>query len=279
MFYPPASRQIASARRWPWIAAAGALLALAAFYCQPDAPAPAALTRQAPAQAAFAPGPGVLTDAAMAEPMDDIGSHGALEVTPDQRLLPNAALRDVLDYFLLARADAAAKLALHDYLRRKIAPGAVADAMRIADTYLAYMKEHDALLAAHNLRLQGANVTRSDLARLAIWRTQRERLRQRSLGQQLVQAWYQDDDLQTLQAIDELQRTGEDPAIAQTQQAGMGNATPFRPVPRWNNPADEERHHSYLLDVITRAITSFDALKHAQTPSTRRGSTRGDSAA
>lgn len=272
MSHAPASRSIFSARRWPWIAAAGALLALAAFWCGPDAPAPIALTRPALAQAAFAPGPGVLTHAAMEESIGDIGPNGALEVTQDQHLLPNVALRDVLDYFLLARADDAAKRALHDYLRRKVPAPAVADAMQIADQYLAYMTEHDALLAAQNLQLQGANVTSSDLARLSTWRAQRERLRERSLGKQVMQAWYQDDDLQTLQAIDELQRTGEDAGMARTQQAGMDGATPYRPVPRWNSKADEERHRTYLRDVITRAVTPFAALKPAQAVSSRRGS-------
>ena len=110
---------------------------------------------------------------------------------------------------------------------------------------------------------------RSDLARLATWRTQRERLRQRSLGKQVVQAWYQDDDLQTLQAIDELQRTGEDSGTGQMQGATMDGATPFRPVPHWDNKADEAQHRQYLFDVITKAITSFDVLKHAQAMPTR----------
>jgi hypothetical protein len=185
----------------------------------------------------------------------DVQAEGRLEAAADGRLVPNTALLQVLNHFLLARSDAGADAALSRYLDARLPPRAVGDALRVATAYRAYMGVHDALLAAQNLPSQAAGVTAAALARLSTWRDQRARLRQRMFDPALVQAWYGDEDLELIQTIDELRRADEVPGAT-------GDAS-ARPLPHWRDPAGAARHGRYLLDIIGRAVTPFSALRRS----------------
>jgi hypothetical protein len=244
------------------VVAAGAALVLAAFWLgrgeSPAVAPPPPAAVQAPAARVASAANVVARDGTSEVP----AFEGVLAITADGRLVPNETLRDVLTYFLLQRAGGDGDAALNNYLGRRLPPPAVAEAMRLAASYRAYMAAHDDLLAAQNLQLQGG-VTTAALVRLPTWREQRARLRQRWLGNAVALAWYQDDDLQLTQAIDELQRGGETPGTAAPQDMAPADGVPARPVPHWTNKADQDRHAQYLLGVIVKATTSFDALKRA----------------
>lgn len=254
-----AVRQVSDRRARPgWrLGALAALLVLVAsqFYSQPWSTVrdPAAVTRAPgqvpPARDALAP---ARVEARVDTAVDDVQVEGRLEAAPDGRLVPNTALLQVLNHFLLTRPDGGSRAALRRYLDARLAPRAVDDAMRIAATYRAYLSAHDELLAAQNLPLQGASLSRAALARLSTWREQRARLRQRMFDPALVQAWYADDDLELMQTIDELQRADDAPGSA-------GDAS-TRPVPHWADPAGAARHRRYLLGIVARALTPFAAL-------------------
>ena len=111
-------------------------------------------------------------------------------------LLIDPALLETFHFYLLEQAGPDRAGALRMYLRQTLAPGAYRDASLLVDRYLAYMAAHDALLAAHRPAPR-------DLARIAIWLDQRDRLRQRMLGAAVSQAWYGQEDAILRRILDE----------------------------------------------------------------------------
>jgi lipase chaperone LimK len=184
-------------------------------------------------------------------PSDSSLANG-LAMTDDHHLIVNDGLRDLIDFFLLEQTgdDRADQLKL--YLRTRLRPPASEEAVQIVEHYVAYMKAHDDLLAAQNLDARSLNASNVDIDRIATWRQQRDALRQRMLGDQVVQAWYQNDDSQLEQAIDEWrQRAADKEGTAASAQQ------PRYPVPHWQNSGEEEQHIQYLLGLLQKAVTSF----------------------
>jgi len=200
-------------------------------------------------------GPGLLTGST-----PELGTQGGGLAPPgglavndaNGDLIVNTALHDVIDFFLLEHADDQDANRLQQYLKSTLPSPAFDQAMRIVAAYREYMKEHDDLLAVQNLDL-------SDLNRIADWRTQRDRLRQRILGDQVVQAWYQNDDTQLKQALDELQQRSDmaSGTVAQPPQPG---ASPPRPVPHWRDPDKEQQHIRHQQELLQQASTRYADL-------------------
>ncbi len=176
-----------------------------------------------------------------------------MRVNERQQLVVNLALRDVIDYYLLQQAGEGDMGDLKDYLKNKLPPTAYDEAVQIVDHYQAYMRAHDELLAGQDFGTQ--RNAAPDLKRVAAWRTQRDRLRQAMFGDAVKQAWYQNDDAQLEQALEELEQRGED---ASSLSAASG---PARPVPHWENSSEEQQHMQYQLGVLVNATTSFTARK------------------
>lgn len=143
---------------------------------------------------------------------------GELYATEQQQLIINSALLDVLNLYLLAPDFTGQLQPLANYLNQHLPELAARQALQIAQQYQAYIGEHDQLLAAQNL-----STTASDLNRIGSWQQQRLRLRQRLLGEQLQQAWYQNEEAQLQQALDELHlaRALTQPELAATERAEL----------------------------------------------------------
>ncbi|HWV07791.1 hypothetical protein [Ralstonia sp.] len=177
-----------------------------------------------------------------------VGTAPALAITEQQTLVVDTALLNVFNTFLLKPdGDRAEQLAV--YLKSKLPPTALAEAVQLAERYQAYMQAHDELLAAQHLsgNIQAATV---DIDRIAIWREQRDRLRQRVLGDRVVQAWYQNDDAQLDQVLQEWRQR-----VADAQ--GVTLQGERYPVPHWSNPAQEERHREYMVGVLRGVVRGY----------------------
>jgi len=180
-----------------------------------------------------------------------------IAVTEQQTLVVDAALLNVFNSFLLKPDDGRAGQ-LMVYLKSKLSPPAYAEAAQLAERYQAYMQAHDELLAAQHLhRAMQASIV--DIERVAIWREQRDRLRQRLLGDRVVQVWYQNDDAQLDQVLQEWRQRVED-----ARQASAQSAPPQAeryPVPHWRDPAEEARHREYMVGVLREVVTGYAARR------------------
>ncbi|WP_245964841.1 hypothetical protein [Trinickia dinghuensis] len=172
-------------------------------------------------------------------------------------MIANSALLELIDSFLLEKTDGDRADQLKAYLKRSLPSPAYGEAMQIVERYQAYMKAHDDLLAAQHFGAIDASTV--DVERIEVWRQQRDRLRQSMLGEQVAQAWYQNDDARLDQAIAEWRQRAED------AQSPVPSATePRYPVPHWRSTSDEERHRRYLLGVFEKAVTSYETLRRAR---------------
>lgn len=178
--------------------------------------------------------------------------------TENQQLVINSALLDVINFFLLEQVSPDRASALRSHLKSVLPPPAYTEAIIIVEHYQAYMKAHDDLLAAHNFNGAGKDINLQDIRRISTWRDQRDRLRLGFLGEVVVHAWYQNDDAQLTQILNELtqlkdtsrqERTPDMPSS--DEQTGA-----FRP-PSWANKSDELRHDLYMQWVLGKAIRSF----------------------
>lgn len=181
---------------------------------------------------------------------DDLG----ISITEQQALVVDTALLNVFNAFLLKPDDDRANQ-LRGYLKSKLPPPAYAEAMQLAERYQTYMQVHDELLAAQHLN---GNMLAStvDVERIAIWREQRDRLRQRLLGDRAVQAWYQNDDAQLDQVLQEWRQRVADAQGAPSQGERY-------PVPHWSDPAEEDRHRGYMVGMLRAVVTSY-AVRRAR---------------
>ncbi len=177
---------------------------------------------------------------------------GGLAINDDQSLVVNAALLDVINFFLLEQTGDDRVTALRAYLKKKLPLPACDEALQILDHYQRYMKAHDDLLKAQNLGAGKVNIASADLHRIAIWSDQRDRLRQSILGSTVAQAWYQNDDSQLKQILEELPQG--------TADSNTGSLRSEHPRPMWANKRDEISHNLYMQSVLDRTVKSFDVL-------------------
>ena len=166
----------------------------------------------------------------------DPGPPIEIALTETQGLIANFALREIMDYYLLERSDEERLQALIEHLRRKLPPAAAREAEQLAQSYFAYLTEHDTLLAAQNFHDQ------PDLGRLASWQQQQRQLRLRMLGASVSEEWFGSEDAYLTQALEE---------------AGRPQAGP---------PAneDEARHREHMRQVLRDAVSvARPALRYA----------------
>ena len=244
--------------------------ALVAFNLGQNEPSPDsdAAPPAPPAGAVF--GPGAWTEpAADASISNQVESNpatpGGLAATENQELIVNSALLDVINFFLLERSDGDRTNALRSYLKSNLPDPAYREAEQIVGHYQAYMTEYDNLLAVQNLGAQSAAMSSLDLSRIATWCEQRDRLRKNVLGDKVTEAWYQNDDAQLKQVVDELRQHRDGASQEQGQDASSQYARPMPPIaPRWSNVVDEVHHNVYMQEVLAKATTSFEALGGAR---------------
>lgn len=227
---------------WLRYAVPGALIVVACglyIYFNAGEPAPEQKPASSPAGVVF--GPGTLNAADSGESLNKQevqpaqSPPGGLTASPDGQLIVNAGLHEVFDYFLLQQAGNNQAAALQSYLKSKLPAQAYAQAQEIADHYQSYMQAHDALLASQNLGT-------GDAERIANWREQRDRLRQGMLGDNVVHVWYQDEDNNFAQAIEQLRQRG--PGVTQTTLNGR-------------SLSNQEQEDNQTLDAIADQTKSY----------------------
>ncbi|MFZ6757422.1 hypothetical protein ACO0K9_09370 [Undibacterium sp. Ji50W] len=180
--------------------------------------------------------------------------------TENQQLVVNSGLLEVIHFFLLEQMSADRAGALRSHLKSALPPPAYTEAMLIVEHYQAYMKAHDELLAAHNFGGTGKDVNLQDVRRISTWRDQRDRLRLGFLGETVVHAWYQNDDAQLDQILNELTQLKDNSIQEQNPNAPSTDEQPAIPrPPTWSNKNDELRHDHYMQWVLGKAIRSFSS--------------------
>jgi lipase chaperone LimK len=216
-------------------------------------PEPAAINEIHVADSVPAAGPGTWPQSRLRIAPDDPG----LAVTESHTLVVNTALRDLIYFFLLERADGDRADQLKLYLKSKLPEPASAEAVHIAEQAEAYIKAHDDMLSAQNVGALSMGPNAVDILRISVWRQQRDRLRQSLLGEQVVGAWYANDDAQLDQVLDEWEQRAEAELGIVSAASGQRD-----PLPQWQNKKDEEYHRRYMLAVLEKSVTSFAALGH-----------------
>jgi len=250
-------------RTWITLAIVGAAIAAICFATQ-EAQAPVPDSGGAKtATAAFGPGAWVNPSSGTGiEPSASSGPPLAPAVDASGNLIVDTVLRDDIEYFLLEPTDSDSMAALRSYMSMHLPPAASKEAVLLAERYGIYMQRHDYQIAAQNFSLDGNAKWTPDTNRIATWLQQRTRLRHEVLGDAVTQAWYQNDDAQLQQALDELQQRGAEnmPYAGQARESAVPvsieNGVP--PVPHWRDPVDAVQHEQYLNGLLRNATHSFD---------------------
>jgi lipase chaperone LimK len=171
---------------------------------------------------------------------------GRLNVEPNQQLVIDPGLLEVINYFLLEQTGADRVGALQSYLKSKLPPPAYAQASSIVERYMAYMKAHDNLLQGQNLGAEDVASRAHNIERLRTWREQRDRLRMDTLGENVVRAWYQNDDAVLNEIFQELQLRN------QLSTAADGGKPP-------RDAEDDAMHEQDMQRILNRFTESYTA--------------------
>ncbi|MBR7779315.1 hypothetical protein [Undibacterium rugosum] len=188
-----------SGRRWMLICLAGVIAGVLWYWQdEPEPTSPAQAKNLLSSQGRFGPGEWKSSNAGRGMYVDALVPRG-LETTPDQHLVINQALHEIMDYFLLSGRDGNRDVhakALLLYFQEKLPSPAYQDALSVLQHYLGYMDAHDQLLTGQTFPARASELNERDVQRLLTWLEQRERLRQSLLGVQVTQVWYEEDDAQ-----------------------------------------------------------------------------------
>jgi lipase chaperone LimK len=139
-------------------------------------------------------GPGAL---AAAVPAADSSRTELPLLDASGRLLVDPALRRLFDSFLRNGGAAAAprEQELRAYLKRRLAPAALAQAESLAGDYLRYLRAEAALRASQRFAPPDpAGLSPAQVAQMLAWQQQRAQLRERMLGSAVSQAWFGTED-------------------------------------------------------------------------------------
>lgn len=188
-------------------------------------------------------GPGILIPS-QTSPVPLLQPPADASVDADGNLAINSELLAVLDFFLIEQSDDG-EAAMEDYFASRLSNHAHRQAGEIARNYRSYMAEHDRQLAVQNL-------TSRDMSRIANWVSQRARLRMLTIGGAASTAWYQNDDAQLQQALNELGSNAVSPESVGAQPG----------VPRWTRAEDGIRHRQYLQRILERNLLKYEE-RHA----------------
>ncbi|MEO7494939.1 MAG: hypothetical protein ABIT83_12655 [Massilia sp.] len=185
---------------------------------------------------AVAPPPSTVARPAVATPPAPAAAFR--QIRPDRAgtaaLVIDRALLDLFNAYLLEQGGPQGAAALRLRLQGQLSEPAYRDAAALLERYLAYMRAHDALLAAQNLGP-------TDLRRMAVWCDQRDRLRQNMLGIGPARVWYGEEDAQLRRIVE--QTVGPIDLVAETAltKASRRFADLAREEPAWH-----ARHMVYL---------------------------------
>ncbi|GJJ02157.1 hypothetical protein RugamoR64_26950 [Duganella rhizosphaerae] len=228
--------------------AAAALLAMWAWQATP-APDRRRVESDAAAKAVAREGPAFpprATNLPLAAPdRNGIDSSTELSLTDNQELIPDFALHQLMDGFLLNRSEVGRLQALEAHLRRTLPATAAGEAIQIASRYQNYLIAHDELLAAQ--RFTSNDAASQDLNRISSWRQQRRQLRIRTLGERITLEWFGNEDAYLEQALNEWRQRSEGQAPATADVA----------------PEDQAAHEQHMQQALSQAITGYQRAAKA----------------
>ncbi|WP_332855814.1 hypothetical protein [Duganella sp. S19_KUP01_CR8] len=174
-----------------------------------------------------------------------IDSTTELSLTDKQELIPDFALHQLMDGFLLNRSVAGRLQALEAHLRRTLPTNAAGEAIQIAVRYQNYLTAHDELLAAQ--RFTSNDAASQDLNRISSWQQQRQQLRIRTLGERITLEWFGNEDAYLEQALDEWRQRSEGQVPT---TAGVA-------------PEDQAAHDLHMQQALDQAITGYQRAAKA----------------
>ncbi|MFL6673343.1 MAG: hypothetical protein ACJ8LG_08645 [Massilia sp.] len=188
----------------------------------PGAAAPLATAGQAQAAGAWAApiGPGAL--AAPASALPGMGGDSLptgepqLALDGGGHLVPSLALRKLVDSYLGNPSGAqrqARANELRAYLKGRLKAPALAEALRIVSDYLGYLEIEEQLLARERFaRPDPSGLSDAQVEHLLAWQQQRSRLRERTLGTLVAQAWFETEDANCATALSDWRLLHQAPA-------------------------------------------------------------------
>lgn len=147
------------------------------------------------ALAPSAPGDGGAASAPGGPPLLDAGG----------RLMVDQALHRLFDTYLKGGGEPGAReQALRAYLKRRLAPPALAQAERLAGDYSRYLQAETALRTdAHLPAPDPAGMSMAQVEQMLAWQARRAQLRERMLGTAVAQAWFGTDDAECMTALND----------------------------------------------------------------------------
>jgi hypothetical protein len=157
----------------------------------------------------------------------DPGPQIEIALTDAQEMIPDFALREVMDYYLFSGNGNGRLQALRAHLRRTLPPPAARDAEQLAQNYSDYLAAHALLLTAQNFH------DTPDVGRLAAWQQQQRALRIRMLGARVNEEWFGAEDAYLAQALEEASRGANTPPANE----------------------DEARHQQHMQQVLREAVS------------------------
>jgi len=212
-------------------------------------------------------GPGVWTgDAASAgRPSVTVQPAQRPNTTPDGKLVIDETLHQDFDFFLLGGLPGDRKThtaQLRAYLNNALPVTASKEASQIVDRYLLYMNLHDDLLARQALPQWVDLPSPAEAERVTDWVVQRTRLRQTVLGNDVVQAWYAEEESAIQAGLAEFDGHGSLAAMAQGDPSQAENEAPAGRAARMQDAGREARREQFLRHLTEEASRSYAVVEH-----------------
>jgi hypothetical protein len=196
--------------------------------------------------------------------------------TADGKLIVDQTLHQAIDFYLLGglpgdRAMHAKQL--RAYLNRTLPAAASREASQVVDRYLLYMNLHDDLLTRQALPQWVDLPTPAEAERISNWVGQRTRLRQTILGQEVVQAWYAEEEAAIQAGLAEFDTRGSLAVMVPSDGRPVENEANMNRAARMLEAGREARREQFLRQLTEEASKSYVVVEHERQLSAARAAT------
>jgi hypothetical protein len=243
-----------------------------------DQPTPRAQT-SSPAAREVRLGPGIWTaEAASADRHagDTLQPLQRPNATADGKLIIDQTLHQVIDFYLLGGLPGDRTMhamQLRAYLNRTLPAAASREASQVVDRYLLYMNLHDDLLTRQALPQWVDLPTPAEAERISNWVGQRTRLRQTILGQEVVQAWYAEEEAAIQAGLAEFDTRGSLAVMVPSDGRPVENEANMSRAARMLDAGREARREQFLRQLTEEASKSYVVVEHERQLSAARAAT------
>jgi hypothetical protein len=192
--------------------------------------------------------------------------------TADGKLIIDTTLHQVIDFYLLGGLAGDRTMhatQLRAYLNRTLPAAASKEASQVVDRYLLYMNLHDDLLTRQALPQWVDLPTPAEAERISNWVAQRTRLRQTILGQEIVQAWYAEEEAAIQAGLAEFDTRGSLAVMVPSDGHPTENEANSRAA-RMQEAGREARREQFLRQLTEEASKSYAVVEHERQLSAAR---------